>query len=1608
MKKIAFIDIEVGQKGKILDIGAVKWDNSTFHSSKIKDFNDFISDCDYLCGHNIVEHDLKYLSPFLKRSYVAIDTLYFSPILFPELPYHRLVKDDKIISDEINNPLNDSIKAKKLYFDEVFEFSALSENEKRIYFDLLGKDSHFKGFFDSLDYSPNYFSLLFRSSADKVRESLQGRVCKNADFGKIIERHPVGLAYAISVIKTSNRYSVTPPWVLKTYPEVENIIHVLRGIPCHDRTCGYCEEKFNVNKALKKWFGYDSFRTYDGEPLQEKAVQAAVDGKSLLAVFPTGGGKSLTFQLPALMDYEASKALTVVISPLQSLMKDQVENLEKKGIADAVFINGLLSQIERAEAIERVMNGKAGILYIAPESLRSVTIEKILMSRTISRFVIDEAHCFSAWGQDFRIEYQYIGEFIRKIQKQKDLSMQIPVSCFTATAKPKVISDIIDYFNDENNLILNKFASAATRTNLHYQVLYRASEDEKYLMLRSLLQDRTCPAIVYVSRTKLAEKLSSKLVQDGFSAAAFHGQMEVMTKIRNQEDFINNKIQIIVATSAFGMGVDKSDVGLVVHFDISDSLENYLQEAGRAGRDVNSSADCYVLYNDDDLNKHFILLNQTKLTLSEINQVWMAIKSMTQQRPRLYISALEIARKAGWEEKTDVETKVKSAISALEVAGYIKRGMNSPRIYATSIIPDTYDAAAKAIDEWNDFTDEERINSRRIIKSLISEKQRAKAGTIEAESRIDYLSDILGIETGKVIKSVERMRAAGILAKDNDMTAYLRKRNTNRLQHYLKLESFLLSELDNTAKLLDLKELNEKAVDNGNTRSNIRDIRTIIMFWRSHDYFQKTSSKGIDRLEIVQAATSEELNERHGKRAQICYFLIDSLYKMENLTPEKDYHSVTFSAANLLEQYNKSQQSDILGVEVTLEDFQEALLFLAKMGILTLEGGFMVLYNKLEIERLADAKFRYKKEDYQKLNEFYRLKIQQIHIVGEFANMLVRDYDKALEYVRDYFHLEYKAFIKKYFDVSRQIEISQNISPDKYKEIFGCLTKTQEKIITDKESKYIVVAAGPGSGKTFVLVRKLASLILMEDIKSEKLLMLTFSRAAATEFSRRLSELIGNAAKYVEIRTFHSYAFDILGQRGTLEKNDEIVKKAVEEIRANRVERSRITKSILVIDEAQDMSADEFALVEELISHNEDLRIIAVGDDDQNIYSFRGSDSEYFNSFVTKYQASKYDMLENFRSCRTIVDAANCFAETIPFRMKTASSVAVRSEKGCTCMVRHSSCNFEQAIVNDIISRHLQGKTAVLTFTNEDALVIMAMLKRQNINAKLVQSNENFNLYDLKEFRCMTEYFKKDIVVNKDRWNEAIGQIKKQNAGSRCLYLLENCIQILESLYPGDKYVSDIIAFICESKLEDFASDSRDAECVTISTIHKSKGKEFDNVFISLKGLADLNAANKRAVYVAMTRAKVNMSIHCPESLKLEIHNPDMSVAKDDRKYGEPSELLFQLTHRDVMLNFFKNKAEFILSLNSGDKLQIKGDYLYCRNRCVAKFSQNFIRAMAQLSEKGYCPHDAAVRFIVYWHYDGVSGDPSTKTETPIVLPDILFRKTSESHATGGCSTVCI
>ena len=1587
MEKILFFDTEIQpESGKVLDIGAVRTDGMQLHTASAAALADFARGYPFVCGHNIIAHDLRFVHEALPAQYLAIDTLCLSPLLFPMRPYHALVKDDKLQSGTLNNPLNDAMKARELFFDEYSAYRALPPGLRRIYCTLLGGTPQFQGFFRLVGE---------RTAPDPVlavRNFFEGKICTNAPLELLIRKVPIELAYTLALIHTDDRHSVPPPWVLRNYPRINNVIRLLRGTPCADG-CPYCSRKLDVCAQLKDIFGFDSFRTYNGQPLQENAARAAVEGKSLLAVFPTGGGKSITFQLPALMAGEASRGLTVVISPLQSLMKDQVDNLAQRGIADAVTINGLLSPIERAEAMERVSSGLASILYISPESLRSASIERLLLSRNVVRFVIDEAHCFSAWGQDFRVDYLYIGDFIRNLQEKKNQKDRIAVSCFTATAKQKVISDICDYFKQKLDLELELFTTDAARSNLRYSVIYKENDDEKYAELRNLIQRKNCPTIVYVSRTKRTHAIAKRLCGDGFRALPYNGKMDSADKVANQDAFLRDEVQIIVATSAFGMGVDKKDVGLVVHYEISDSLENYVQEAGRAGRDQSLQAECYVLFNEEDLDKHFILLNQTKLSMAEIQQVWKAIKDLTKSSPTVCRSALEIARQAGWDDSgEDMETRVRTAIAALENAGYVERGKNMPRVYATSILVDSMEEAVSRLDQSRRFdAQQQKRNAKRIIKSLISSRSIAKAGNDDAESRVDYLADILGIEKEDIIASINLMREEGLLADSMDLSAFIRRQDTqNRssliVNRFAKLEAFLMDRLLAEPEAFSYKEVNDEAISSGLPRATIKDIKTIVYFWTIRRMIRKDIKAADTRAVLCPTMDLPAMKKQFRQRVELAHFIVERLFTMSAETQARGENvPVVFSLLKLQTEFNAQTRLD--GWQAAAEDVQNALLYLSKIGAMDLEGGFLVLYSGMHLRRLElNNSIRYKVEDYRQLNDYYKLKVQQIHIVGEYAHMMVRSYDDALTFVNDYFQLEYRQFISKYFKGTRLGEINRNITPGKYDKLFSELSEPQLKIVDDDASKYIVAVAGPGSGKTRVLVHKLASLLLLEDIKHEQLLMLTFSRSAATEFKQRLMALIGNAAHYVEIKTFHSYCFDLLGKVGSLEDSADIVQQAADMIGRGEVELGRITKSVLVIDEAQDMDEHEAALVHALMKRNEDMRIIAVGDDDQNIYEFRGSDSRHMKDFLDKFGAARYELLDNYRSDQTIVDLANAFASTIPGRLKTSPLRAVRTEPGTVSITRHRSGNLECAAVEALLHSSETGSVCILTATNEEALRCMGLLLKHGLPARLIQTNNGFDLYDLAELR----YFIGKLgdphapVVTQESWIAAISALCSAYRTSTALPM---CLKLLETFASVNrtKYRTDLIEFIHESNLEDFIEDA--ANTILVSTMHKAKGREFDRVYLLLNRSDLSEASAKRVVYVALTRARRELHVHYTGQFMEGQSVPGAVYRNDNTLHPEPEEIVLHLTHRDVVLDFFKGRKRQNLALRSGQRMTGDGAYLLCDSRRAVKLSQKCQQQLADLGKRGYRIKNAEIRFIAAW-----KGEDDTE-ETAIILPTLYLGK---------------
>lgn len=339
-------------------------------------------------------------------------------------------------------------------------------------------------------------------------------------------------------------------------------------------------------EALSKYFGYSSFRGG-----QQEVIDSILSGRDTLAVMPTRAGKSVCFQIPALL----FEGITIVISPLISLMKDQVNALIQNGVS-AAYLNRSLTDRQMALALQRACEGRYKIIYVAPERLSTAGFEKFAKSADISMVCVDEAHCVSQWGQDFRPGYLKIADFVSSLQKR-------PIVCaFTATATLKVREDI--------KALLALRAPKVTvlsfdRANLYFETVRPASKPKELRRYLKLYSGRS--GIIYCSSRKATDKLYDALSSEGYSVTKYHAGLDSQERKLNQELFVNDERDIIIATNAFGMGIDKSNVSFVIHYNMPGDIESYYQEAGRAGRD-GCAADCILMFNNSDINtqKYFI------------------------------------------------------------------------------------------------------------------------------------------------------------------------------------------------------------------------------------------------------------------------------------------------------------------------------------------------------------------------------------------------------------------------------------------------------------------------------------------------------------------------------------------------------------------------------------------------------------------------------------------------------------------------------------------------------------------------------------------------------------------------------------------------------------------------------------------------------------------------------------------------------------------------------------------------------------------------------------------------------------------------------------------
>ncbi len=1265
LRRCLSLDLEVStDDGTLLQAAAFRPDTDASLSmsdrpkgSDLERFDRLAEGASFLLGHNVIAFDiphLKALNPHLKLLEMpVVDSLRLNPLAFPKHPYHRLVKhykDGGLVRRGLNDPLLDSKLAAEAFAYQLKELADAPPNLLTAWHWLTGgKDG--AGF----DLVFSTLRRAIRPTLDEaqgaIRRRLEGQGCEiytRSVLGEV-EEQEWPLAYVLAWLSVAGTNSVMPPWVLFQFPQAGEMVKRLRDSPCQRPECGWCRERHDPTRELKRWFDFDKFKAEpadeQGVSLQEKIVEKAMLGRHLLAVLPTGAGKSVCYQVPALSRYDKAGSLTVVISPLVALMADQVANLEKRSVTSCVTVNGLLSMPERRSALDKVRLGEASILLISPEQLRSRSLRNALDQRQIGAWVLDEAHCLSKWGHDFRPDYRYIGRFI---DRHRDGGEPPPVLCLTATAKPDVRREIVDYFRETVNVDLDVEDGGTERSNLQFAVI-QTTETHRLAHLHSVIEsylpgDLEGGAIVYCATRKNAEKTAEYLASKGIQAEHFHAGLTPERKKQVQEDFIDGRLRAIAATNAFGMGIDKPDVRLVVHADIPGSLENYLQEAGRAGRD-NDAAHCVLLYADQDIERQHRMTARSRLAQHEINAVLRALKKLDRRKRtdgEVVATSGEILLK---DEEQDFErdtatddTRVRTAVSWLEEAEFLSRHENEVRVFPASLQVRSIEEARRALqgDRNLEFTYRQQLVQ--ILRRLIN------AASDEGITT-DELGGITGLTVGGVRKAMADLARLGLVSDDTILTAYVHqgvhRPSLERFSQAAAMEEELIRLLQEQAPHLDrdetvplyLREASQRLKHGGHKNAlpllvqrSLKSIAGDGLEKGENRTNMRVRTGGNEVMHITLLTDWSSVRDSSLRRRQAA----DSV--LRHLLSKLDRGA---RGADLLVETTVGQLTEALTFGQLLDRsvdadrlLRQALLWLHDQEVLRLNRGMSVFRSAMTI-RLKKDQGRFLQSHFKPLQIHYAEQTLQIHIMAEYAEKGLASVADAVRLTLDYFSLSRERFLDKWLSEKKH-ELGRQTTPESWRRIVDSLnSRIQRAIVTDnRQNANVLVLAGPGSGKTRVLVHRIAYLVRARRENPRSILALAYNRHAAVQIRQRLHDLIGEDAAGVTVLTCHALAMRLAGSTfaGSVDQGearqqtifDDVLKEAIDLLEGRNAgpdEGDELRERLLagfrwiLVDEYQDIKELEYRLISALagrtkMDHDQRLNLFAVGDDDQNIYSF--------------------------------------------------------------------------------------------------------------------------------------------------------------------------------------------------------------------------------------------------------------------------------------------------------------------------------------------------------------------------------------------------------------------
>ncbi|WP_029918042.1 RecQ family ATP-dependent DNA helicase [Pelobacter seleniigenes] len=1573
-----FLDLETTLEGKIIKIGAV-FQGQTFErqgkfdlKAALVELDQFGSAASHVLGHNLLGHDLPLLSALapelslLKKP--VIDTLYLSPLAFPENPYHRLVKDYKLVRQSVNDPVADARLAAAIFSDQCDAFEQqylqnplLVEFYRYCFENSTNSATKWDGISDVFA-AVGAKLLELEDAIQGVIKLTEGKVCKTA-LRAVCNQYIwdpeecATLAYCIAWLQVSGHNSVLPPWVRNNFRGTVSILRQLRDIPCEDTACDYCRTNHNPVSQLSRYFGFPAFRPVpeadDGSSLQESIVRYGMSDRPQLAILPTGGGKSLCYQLPALVRNHRRGTLTIVISPLQALMKDQVDNLMvKTGTPFAAALYGMLTAPERGQVLESVRLGDVAILYVSPEQLRNKSFRDVISQREIGCWVFDEAHCLSKWGHDFRTDYLYAARFIREFCQSQKIPLP-PIACFTATAKKAVIEEITDYFRRELGHELKLFEGGVERSNLNFEV-QTVTRAEKMGRVAELLQERLTAdgaAVVYAATRKQTEAINEFLQVKGFSSAAFHAGLKPPIKKQIQEEFIVGNIQIIVATNAFGMGIDKENVRLVVHAEIPGSLENYIQEAGRAGRDQ-QAAECVLLYDEQDIETQFKMGGLSELSLRDIRQILRGLKLAKRNRDgEIVVTAGELLRSEVVETSFDSDdrlasTKVKTAVAWLERAGFLERNHNRTGVFQGRPVVKNLNEARQKIDLLNvSISTQQRWMA--ILQALInadpdeglSADQLAELPEFtEPKDRSEGVSLQIA-DSQRILKTLNEMAEAGLIKRDLLLTAFVRYKiaqsSPQLLEQVCHLETALLKLLQEEEPdaegwlQLSPRRVNQRLVDMG----FVCVPEFLLKIIRSLSLDGKGLAGQRGSLDLVYISSEhyrvklhrnwEVLIQTARVRSDLAKVLLDAIMAK---IPEKTSAGKDILVEFSLDDLVLALKGDLFlagQVKNELAAIERALMFLHEQDVIVLQQGLAVFRQAMTI-KLLDTKKRYNKGDYTPLEQHYHERTFQVHVMNEYARLGAEKIKQALGLVAAYFSMEKRDFIARFFAGRKEV-LDRATSQDSYRRIVDNLENpSQIAIVAAPEDENMLVLAGPGSGKTRVVVHRCAYLLRVIRVPPTSILILCFNRQAAATLRRRLWDLVDSDAVGVTILTYHGLAMRLTGtsfaerlvSRG--EENidfDELIDQAIRLLKGEEnlpgLDEDSLRDRLLagyrhiLVDEYQDIDERQYELVSAIAGRTLDedddskLTIMAVGDDDQNIYSFRGANVTFIRQFEHDYGARYHHLIENFRSTANIIAAGNALIAENKDRMKI--EYPIRINKGRERLVaggdwshlddvgkgRVQICAVADAFAQaKAIVGHLErlkrnnpalhwGECAVLSRNHEDLAPVRAALEYFTIPISYSGQNLSLPIGRVREIRL---FFERLAPIKYEfRRAKDLEKLFIENLGTKVVAsnpwweLLLLCLDEWHSETGNSELpVSQAIDYLWES----LAEQKRDRfmeRGVFLSTVHFAKGTEFEHVLLidgHWDGRKNDLEEERRVYYVGMTRAKQTLSLYLRQDQK--------------------------------------------------------------------------------------------------------------------------------------------